>query len=286
LPPASKSIFARTTNSKTVLEKARSVTQKYVDAILADEHLSQSEPVYSFLSPSPACLKSAGTAAISPPHHVAKSFGPFSGVFGGDNSNKEDDDELWLDEFDATTVREGSAGNSVDQSRDAEATDIAESLYALIGEIFDMRGVFRWIRKSLMTFAQITYGSSINRQIRDTVAWLTSEQMILHYLQATKALVASSGGGGAAREELNSSDLRAETRAALLQNVPEELVSLVGQQAAANGAAKVFEVLQSVTLNKQLVYSVLELVVSEVFPELSVSPHVQMHHHAHPPASQ
>ena len=35
---------------------------------------------------------------------------------------------------------------------------IAEPLYALIGEVFDMRGVFKLLRKSLMTFVQITYG--------------------------------------------------------------------------------------------------------------------------------
>ena len=41
---------------------------------------------------------------------------------------------------------------------------IAENIYGLIGEVFDMRGVFKWVRKSLMTFVQITYGSTINRK--------------------------------------------------------------------------------------------------------------------------
>lgn len=40
---------------------------------------------------------------------------------------------------------------------------IAEPLYTLLGEIFDLRGVFRWLRRSLITFVQITYGRTINR---------------------------------------------------------------------------------------------------------------------------
>ncbi len=64
-----------------------------------------------------------------------------------------------FDEFDSGGGGGGSGGGS--EVRDT----VAESLYALIGELFDMRGVFRWLRRSLMAFVQITYGSSISRQI-------------------------------------------------------------------------------------------------------------------------
>jgi sorting nexin-25 len=40
---------------------------------------------------------------------------------------------------------------------------IAEPLYSLLGEVFDLRGVFKWLRKTLITFVQITYGRTINR---------------------------------------------------------------------------------------------------------------------------
>merc|ERR1719510_1826293 len=59
---------------------------------------------------------------------------------------------------------------------------IAEPLYSLIGEVFDMRGVFKILRKSLMTFVQITFGSTINRQLRNIVSWATSELMVLRYI--------------------------------------------------------------------------------------------------------
>ena len=44
---------------------------------------------------------------------------------------------------------------------------------------------------------------------------------------------------------------------------------MVGQQAAVSGTVKVFEALQNATLNRQLLYDVLEMVVTEVFPEVA-----------------
>ena len=55
------------------------------------------------------------------------------------------------------------SGISVQDPNPGARDVIAESIYGLIGEVFDMRGVFKWVRKSLMTFVQITYGSTINR---------------------------------------------------------------------------------------------------------------------------
>ena len=49
------------------------------------------------------------------------------------------------------------------------------------------------------------------------------------------------------------------------------LVNLVGQQAAVSGTSRVFETLQNVTLNKQIFYGVLELIMFELFPELAQS---------------
>lgn len=51
-----------------------------------------------------------------------------------------------------------------------------------MGEVFDMRGVFKWLRKTLISFVQITYGRTINRQIRDTITWIFSESMLHYYI--------------------------------------------------------------------------------------------------------
>lgn len=67
----------------------------------------------------------------------------------------------------------------VGEGRDA----VAEPLYALLGEVFDLRGVFRWLRKTLIAFVQITYGRTISRQVGETVAWVLSEPMVHYYIQ-------------------------------------------------------------------------------------------------------
>lgn len=46
-----------------------------------------------------------------------------------------------------------------DDARDG----IVEPIYHLISEVFELRGVFGWLRRTLVTFVQITYGRTINR---------------------------------------------------------------------------------------------------------------------------
>jgi sorting nexin-25 len=48
-------------------------------------------------------------------------------------------------------------------SGELDMDGIAEPLYSLLGEVFDLQGVFKWLRKTLITFVQITYGRTINR---------------------------------------------------------------------------------------------------------------------------
>jgi sorting nexin-25 len=72
------------------------------------------------------------------------------------DKEEEEDYSLLLD--DNETGRTGT-DNYLNASKDA----IAEPLYTLLGEVFDLRGVFRWLRRSLITFVQITYGRTINR---------------------------------------------------------------------------------------------------------------------------
>ena len=64
---------------------------------------------------------------------------------------------------------------------------------------------------------------------------------------------------------------RREAKELVLRHIPEILVNLVGQQAARNGASKVFETLQDQTLNKQLFYEILEHLINALFPELLVN---------------
>ncbi|CAG2066336.1 unnamed protein product, partial [Timema podura] len=65
-----------------------------------------------------------------------------------------------------------------------------------------------------------------------------------------------------------------EAKELVLNNIPEVLSNLVGQQNSRRGAVKVFETLQDPRLNRQLFYEILEVIIYEVCPELK-SPSVK-----------
>lgn len=79
-------------------------------------------------------------------------------VGSNEQRDKEDEEDYSSLLDDNETGRTGTE-NYLNASKDA----IAEPLYMLLGEVFDLRGVFRWLRRSLITFVQITYGRTINR---------------------------------------------------------------------------------------------------------------------------
>lgn len=39
-----------------------------------------------------------------------------------------------------------------------------------------------------MAFVQLTFGGTINRQLRDIVTWMTAEDMLLYYLQTFREI--------------------------------------------------------------------------------------------------
>jgi len=164
------------------------------------------------------------------------------------SSDRLSDELTVFDEFDSASKMSAAMAAMADDT-------VAETVYALIGEVFDMRGVFRWLRKSLMAFVQITYGGSMSRQVQETVSWLTSESMVLRYLHSfKKAFWTNDGTLKPERKPLDpvtADRTRAAARSAVMCSIPEVLVNLVGQQAALAGTAKVFDTLQNQTLNKQ-----------------------------------
>ena len=55
---------------------------------------------------------------------------------------------------------------------------IAEPFYYLIEELFEIRGMKKIFRKSLILFVQLTYGATINRKIRETIYWILNEEVV------------------------------------------------------------------------------------------------------------
>ncbi|XP_012169812.1 sorting nexin-25 isoform X2 [Bombus terrestris] len=250
-------------SDKNTLDKAKIQIQKYLNFVLEDEKLNQSEALYTFLSPSSEHLKYA-------PPSPKKSRFSLSTLFKTSNNNNELRDKEEEEDYSLLLDDTDSGRSATDGIFNVNKDAIAEPLYTLLGEIFDLRGVFRWLRRSLITFVQITYGRTINRQIRDTIAWVFSEPMLHYYIQLFTKSWWPNGHlvfEATFRTDEEKLKTRGEARRQFLNNIPDVLTNLVGAQSAQRGAIKIFDSLQNVNLNKQLFYDIFEVLMYEVFPE-------------------
>lgn len=271
LPTNFKFFFLKT--DRHGQEKAKSQIQKFLNFILEDDHLNGSEAIYTFLSPSSDHLKQS---LPSPKKSKFSLSTLFRSDAGKAHEASKATDPFWglqRDDEDISTYLDGESGGEAKMlAADLDSKDsIAEPMYALMGEIFDMGGVFKWLRKSLISFVQITYGRTINRQIRESVAYLFEESMLHNYFSA---ILKSFWPGGvlASAYPTRSEDMREMTttaaKALLTDHIPEVLCNLVGAQAAKRGVLKVFDALQNPAYNKQLFYELLEILMIEFFPEI------------------
>ncbi|XP_072942147.1 sorting nexin-25 [Epargyreus clarus] len=266
-------------NDRNSLDKAKVLIQKYLEFVLEDDRLNQCEALYTFLNPSSEYLKQ------DLPKKNKFSFSTLFKSTSSDTTNRSSQDKeafthLSADEDEISLYLDGNGGDSTSKNATSmrgtgplaeERDSIAEPLYALLSEVFDMRGVFRWLRKTLVTFVQITYGRTINRQIKETISWLFSEQMLHYYISL---MLKSWWPGGVLSESTSNRNVRDKehtrtlAQAQLGESVAGALASLVGAHAAARGAHKLFHTLQNTTQNKHLFYDIFEVVLLEVFPEL------------------
>ncbi|XP_053559859.1 sorting nexin-25 [Bombina bombina] len=238
------------------LEKSKNQLNHFLQKLLSDERLYQSEVLYAFLSPSPEHLKVIDVQCKKSSFSLASFLERFPGDFF---SHQEDDTEEDSDLCDY--------GDDVDGKKDA----LAEPCFMLIVEIFELRGMFKWVRKTLIALVQITFGRTINKQIRDTVNWIFSEQMLVYYINVFRDAFWPNGKlapSKTSRTELQCQETKQKAQQKLLENIPDALQNLVGQQNARHGIIKIFNALQENRANKHLLYVLLELLLIELCPEL------------------
>ena len=152
LPAVNKTIFGKLSVDKNEdAGNAKIIIQRFMEALLQDEIVSNSEILYNFFSPSPEHFKS------TPDEEKENKLKKLTSLFKN-NQNKKEKDDVAIDE--STLMDEYS-----EKSMDVKDC-IAEPFYALISEIFDLKGVFKWFRKSLVTFVQLSWGRTISRQLQ------------------------------------------------------------------------------------------------------------------------
>ncbi|XP_048449903.1 sorting nexin-25 [Rhincodon typus] len=139
--------------------------------------------------------------------------------------------------------------------------------------VYNPLHVFKWVRKTLIALVQVTFGRTINKQIRDTINWMVSEQMLVCYINLFRDAFWPNGKLApptAARTQQQRLETKHKAQQKLLDNIPDALQNLVGQQNARHGIIKVFNALQESSANKHLLYMLLELLLIELCPELRI----------------
>ncbi|XP_024918961.1 sorting nexin-25 [Cynoglossus semilaevis] len=238
------------------LDKSKTQLDAFLQRLLTDERLCQSEALYAFLSPSPEHLK-----VMSIQKKSSFSLASFLERLPGDffsHTEVDEDDDSDLSDY----------GEETDGKKDA----LAEPCFMLIGEIFELRGMFKWVRKTLIALVQVTFGRTINKQIRDTVNWIFSEQMLVCYISAFRDTFWPDGKLAPhikVRTDSERHETKERAQQKLLDNIPDALTNLVGQQNARYGIIKIFNALQETSANKHLLYVLMEMMLKELCPELS-----------------
>ncbi|XP_016808062.1 sorting nexin-25 isoform X1 [Pan troglodytes] len=240
------------------MEKSKNQLNKFLQNLLSDERLCQSEALYAFLSPSPDYLKVIDVQGKKNSFSLSSFLERFPrDFFSHQEEETEEDSDL------------SDYGDDVDGRKDA----LAEPCFMLIGEIFELRGMFKWVRRTLIALVQVTFGRTINKQIRDTVSWIFSEQMLVYYINIFRDAFWPNGKLApptTIRSKEQSQETKQRAQQKLLENIPDMLQSLVGQQNARHGIIKIFNALQETRANKHLLYALMELLLIELCPELRV----------------
>ncbi|XP_011933456.1 PREDICTED: sorting nexin-25 isoform X2 [Cercocebus atys] len=238
------------------LSEFQNLHRKLSENLLSDERLCQSEALYAFLSPSPDYLKVIDVQGKKNSFSLSSFLERLPrDFFSHQEEETEEDSDL------------SDYGDDVDGRKDA----LAEPCFMLIGEIFELRGMFKWVRRTLIALVQVTFGRTINKQIRDTVNWIFSEQMLVYYINIFRDAFWPHGKLApptTIRSEEQSQETKQRAQQKLLENIPDTLQSLVGQQNARHGIIKIFNVLQEARANKHLLYVLMELLLIELCPEL------------------
>ncbi|OXB76769.1 UNVERIFIED_CONTAM: hypothetical protein H355_016250 [Colinus virginianus] len=259
------------------MEKSKNQLNNFLQKLLSDERLCQSEALYAFLSPSPEHLKVIDVQGKKSSFSLSSFLERLPcDWFSHQEEETEEDSDL------------SDYGEEVDGKRDS----IAEPCFMLIGEIFELRGMFKWVRKTLIALVQVTFGRTINKQIRDTVHWMFSEAMLVYYIGIFRDAFWPNGKLAPppiAKSDEQRQETKQRAQQKLLENIPvmsvgrclagvklyaqvtfvtDTLQNLVGQQNARHGVVKVFNALQERKANKHLLYVLLELLLTELCPEL------------------
>merc|ERR1712226_363649 len=157
---------------------------------------------------------------------------------------------------------------------------LAEPLFNLIDEVFELRGMLKVFRQSLMSFLRNRYHTTLSKRIRDFVNWCISDQLVRSYFEMFRDAMWPSGKTQQPPFPAPEEDISEEEK----ENLRSMAVNLIckwvhnnrdnvycmalGEKNLTRGVVKVFTCFQERTFNKHLIIRVIETFLSELLTTL------------------
>ena len=242
-PPLPKRLnpFQKPDAQSKYWQKYIAALQSYLCAVLKDDRLQESEEVFNFLSPASDDLRKSSLIRPGKKRHTFPTF-PIAvpGIFLKDHEEGKDE-------------------------------SIADHMYLLLSEVFELDDWSRVLRKQLMELVQLTFGKSIDRELQEFTSWVVSEPMLIFYLETFRNAMWPNGNlapPAPTRSDEQKYHTKEEARKLFLKNSPQALQTVLGQRNCQIGYQKMFNALQDPRANKQLFYSLFEILLYALVPEL------------------
>ena len=242
--PRRLNVFQKPDAQSSYWQKYRLALQSYLVRVLQDDKLQENEEVFNFVSPASDNLHKDVQVERKPApqsHRFSLSV-PITTMF---------------------TTRE--------QHDDVREDSVTEYVYLLISEVFELDEWSRVLRKQLVELVQLTYGKSIDRELQEFINWVVSEPMLVFYLETFQGAMWPNGEpvpAAPTRSDEQKTDTKEKARQKFLKSVPSTLQTILGQRNCQIGFQKIFESFQDPRGNRQLFYSLLEMVLYALVPEL------------------
>jgi hypothetical protein len=152
--------------------------------------------------------------------------------------------------------------------------EMSENLYILVDEMFDLssRGFVRrqaaWVTKQIV---KLTANNVINAWLKDAIGQATSEKAVTAQIEWMTDIMWPGGvwkGSSPGVGEEQKAETKAKAREMLMASIPPSLKTLLGAHHCERAMDRFFHFLQMEPLMQHFAFSVLDMLLLTMFPEL------------------
>jgi hypothetical protein len=282
----SRQILVLSQNDKTFLENRRAALNDWLQGALANTGVANAKPFRIFFAPEPDTEiqedgdLSTGARWCSENGNAPVDAEPLTER--STSSNREGEQSPTRD-FQSSAPSEpfkppSSKSDIMHSLTNAEIARVEARVFALLTEIFDLRSS-NWLRRQLFgvvrTFARLSYNDSTARRLSAAFSEVISPSSIANQIKYFREEVFwPSGGVFRTQISPKPADVlwrtREQSRDVLLASMPSALASILGKDSAQDGCLVLFEFIQIPILLKSLVYTIFDLLLARLFPDMNV----------------